>query len=346
MGPSGGNRHVSVAAARDHIALFLSAWFAVHCGPSWAADLPLPVTATADARPTVPEEIEITGEHSGPSLWRVAKGDHVLWILGTLDPLPRKMEWRSREVESVITEAQEVLYEQPAVSVHGNPFTWIRVYLQWRHVQTMPDGATLKDWIAPDTYARFAALEQRFDPYDSRTEKLRPMFAALRLYGHALDATHLTPGDQTEQSVLKLARKHRVHIRQPTLSIDDPRGLVTQLGEIPRDAHVGCLEAIVERLETGLEPMKAAARAWATGDVAALRLLSHPKDIEICTDAVATSPRMKELIDRTTNSWNSELEAAIERNRTTLAMSSIYDLLGSTGTLAMLRSKGYQVEGP
>jgi uncharacterized protein YbaP (TraB family) len=335
-----------VAAAKNRLAVLLSAGFALHCGPSWAADPPPPLTPAADTQPTVPEEIEITGERPGPSLWRVAKGDHVLWILGTLDPLPRKMEWRSREVESVITEAQEVLYEQPAVTVHGNPFTWVRVYLRWRHVQTIPNGDTLKDWIAPDIFARFRALEARFDPHDSRTETLRPIFAALRLYGRALDVSRLTPGDQTEQSVLKLARKHRVHIRQPTLSIDDPTGLVAQLGEIPRDAHVGCLEAIVERLETGLEPMKAAARAWAIGDVETLRRLSHPRDIDICTDAVATSPRMKQLIDRTTNAWNTELEAAIERNHTTLAMSSIYDVLGSTGTLAKLRSKGYQVEGP
>jgi uncharacterized protein YbaP (TraB family) len=249
-------------------------------------------------------------------------------------------------VESAITEAQEVLYYQPAVSVGGNPFTWVRVYFQWRRVQKMPDGATLKDWVPPDTYARFAQLEARFDPHDRRTEKLRPIFAALRLYGRALDASRLTSGDHTEQSVLKLARKHRVHVRQPRLRIDDPRGLMTQLGEIPRAAHVRCFEAMVERLDSGLETMKAAAGAWATGDVETLRRLIRPKDIEICTDAVATSPQIKELIDRTRNAWNGELEAALVRNRTTFAMSSIYDLLAPGGTLAELRSKGYQVEGP
>jgi hypothetical protein len=175
---------------------------------------------------------------------------------------------------------------------------------------------------------------------------LRPIFAALRLYGRALDASRLTSGDHTEQTVLKLARRHHVHIRQPRLHVDDPRGLMTQLGEISRAAHVSCFEAIVERLDTGLEPMKAAARAWSIGDVETLRRLPPPKDIEVCTDAVATSPRIKELIDRTRSEWNSELEAAIVRNRTTLAMSPIYELFGPTGTLGELRSKGYQVEGP
>ena len=115
---------------------------------------------------------------------------------------------------------------------------------------------------------------------------------------------------------------------------------MTQLGEISRAAHINCFEAIVERLEMGLEPMKAAAQAWAIGDVETLRRLPRPRDVEVCTDAFATSPQMKELIDRTRSAWNSELEAAIERNRTALAMSSIYDLLGPTGTLVELRSKG------
>jgi uncharacterized protein YbaP (TraB family) len=302
--------------------------------------------ATSSAPSPAIQEVEVTGEHPGPRLWRVSGGDHVLWLLGTLDPLPHKMEWRSRETESVIAEAQEVLYEQPSVSVHANPFTWVRAYFQWRHVQTIPGSGTLRDWIRPDLYARFTALETRFDPRDSRTEKLRPMYAALRLYGHALGASHLTPGPQAEDAVLKLARKHHVRIRRPKISIDDPRGLISQLGEISRAAHEACLESIVERLETGLETMKTAARAWATGDVATLRALPPPREIEVCTDAIASSPRMKDLIGQAKNGWDKELESAIQRNRTTLAMQSIYELLGPTGTLASLRQQGFVVEGP
>lgn len=308
--------------------------------PSQAA-IPNPARAAAAI-----EEVEVTGVRPGPGLWRVSRGDHVLWLLGTLDPLPRKMVWKSTEVESVIAQAQEVLYDQPAVSVHGNPFTWITAYFRWRHVQTMPDETTLKDWIAPNLYARFAALEARFDAHDRRTEHLRPVFAALRLYGRALDASYLTPGNQTEEAVLKLARRHGVAIKRPKISVDDPKALIAQLGEISREAHASCLAAIVDRLESGLESMKVAARAWAVGDVETLRKLPQPQDIEVCTDAVAASPRMKALINQTANGWDSEFASALKHNRTTLAMRPIYDLLGSDGLLAKLRTEGYQVEGP
>ena len=299
----------------------------------------------APAAPAM-EEVEVTGVRPGPGLWRVSRGDHVLWLLGTLDPLPRKMVWRSTEVESVMAQAQEVLYDQPSVSVHGNPFTWITAYFRWRHVQTMPGETTLKDWIGPDLYARFAALEARFDAHDRRTERLRPVFAALRLYGRALDASYLTPGNQTEEAVLKLARRHGVAVQRPQVSVDDPEALIAQLGEVSRDAHASCLAAVVDRLESGLEPMKVAARAWAVGDVETLRQLPHPQDIEVCTDVVAAAPRMKALIGQTASGWDREFAGALEHNRTTLAMRPIYDLLGPDGLLAKLRLEGYQVEGP
>ena len=44
--------------------------------------------------------ILVTGQQPGPGLWKVthpsAGHDHVLWILGSYGPLPRKMQWRSK----------------------------------------------------------------------------------------------------------------------------------------------------------------------------------------------------------------------------------------------------------
>ncbi len=305
------------------------------------------------AAPTVPvvqseaiQEVEVTGERAGPRLWRVSKGDHVLWLLGTLDPLPRKMTWKSREVESVLGEVQAVIPTNPSVSVHANPFTWVRLYFQWRGVQVLDGKAQLKDVLPPALYGRVTTLAARYDPGDHRIDKLKPVFAALRLYREALDSAHLAPGNQAENAVLKLARSRKVPVRQSKLKIEEPRDLVTQLGQIPHDAQVSCLEAVVERLETGMEPMKEEARAWALGDVAALRQLMVPKTIDVCTAAVASSSRTRQLIDDSNADWNREVELALMNNRATLALKPIHDLLGPRGVLAAFKEKGYVVEGP
>ncbi len=292
------------------------------------------------------QQVEVTGERPGPSLWRVSKGDHVAWLLGTLDPLPKRMTWRSRKVESVVAQAQEVLANEPSVSAHVGPISIIRLYVQYRRTEKIPEKANLHDWLSPPLYARFTAVKLRFDPHDNRIEELRPIFAARRLYERALDASDLTSHNDIQSEVFKLARRHHVAIEKPPIRLTDPRGILTEVGEIPRAADIACLAATVERLETDLDAMKARARAWALGDVDTLRKLPYPKQREVCISAAASAPQLKALIDGYGEEWEAALETALARNRTTFAMKPIYDLMGPNGTLAVLRAKGYTVEGP
>jgi uncharacterized protein YbaP (TraB family) len=304
----------------------------------------VPPEATTPSEPI--QEVAVVGERAGPSLWRVSKGEHVLWLLGTLDPLPRKMTWRSREVESVLAEAQEVLPSNPSVSANVGPISVIRLYMQWRRTEKIPERAHLRDWLPPPLYARFAALRDRYDPHDTHIEELRPLFAARRLYERTLEVSDLTAKNDIQEAVLKLAHKHNVAIRRTTLRLQDPRGVLTEVGEIPRDAEIGCLTATIERLETDLGSMQARARAWALGDVPALRSLPYPRQHEACLNAIVNSPQIKELVARAGRDWNAAAESALDRNRTTLAMKPIYELMAPDGILASLRAKGYAVEGP
>jgi len=307
---------------------------------------PPPASPPAADAAQAPQEVEVTGERPGPRLWRVSKGDHVLWLLGTLDPLPRRMTWKSKEVEAVLGEVQAVIPTNPSVSVHANPFTWVRLYFQWRGVQVLDGGARLQDALPPGLYPRVMALVARYDAGDHRIERLKPIFAALRLYRQALDFAHLVPGNQAQDEVLRLAHQRGVPVRQSKLNIEAPRDLVAQLGQIPHDAQVKCLEAVVERLETGMTPMQQEAAAWARGDVAALRELMVPKTMDVCTAAVSSSTQTRQLIDDANNGWDREIDQALAFNHSTLALKPIHELIGTRGILAAFKAKGYAVEGP
>src|SRR5262245_43034686 len=65
------------------------------------------------AEPPPVQELEtfvVSGEQPGPGLWKVSKGDHVMWVLGAYAPLPKDMIWRTKTIEARIAESQEVLY--------------------------------------------------------------------------------------------------------------------------------------------------------------------------------------------------------------------------------------------
>ena len=142
--------------------------------------------------------------------------------------------------------------------------------------------------------------------------------------------------------IRKLAKKHDVTISEPRIKIDvaDPKGLLKDFQETPRDADVACFTATLERLETDLEPMKQRAAAWAVGDVETLQRLQSRTQEATCLDAVTSVPSLQEeytrIRARAYSEWMTLVENALAHNAVTLAILPMPDLLSPTGRLSQL----------
>jgi uncharacterized protein YbaP (TraB family) len=303
-------------------------------------------TSTPAASTATIGEVEVAGERPGPRMWKVSKDNHALWIMGTLEPLPKKMTWRSTAVEEVLAQSQEVLPSRPTFGFSWNPIAALRLYWQWRGIQKSPDHGTLAKSLPPDLYARFSALRNKYAPRDTQMDELRPMVAALRLFEKGIDASGLSFHHEVQSTVLKLADGRGVRQHKMTLPIEDPRGLLKEIGAIPVQAQIGCLETTVTRLESDLAAMRARAGAWAAGDVDALRRLPLPDQQAACLATLSNSARFRDLNDKTSRAWMQGAEAALASNASTLALKPIYELIGPAGILDEFRSLGYTVEGP
>src|SRR3546814_18241157 len=98
--------------------VFCTAVFVATAANAVAQDAASPVApepATTRMQPLV-----VSGKQPGPGLWRVSKHDHDLWVLGTLAPLPKRMQWESGKVQRPVAQAQ-VLMEAPRDSAHATP---------------------------------------------------------------------------------------------------------------------------------------------------------------------------------------------------------------------------------
>src|SRR6516162_10724023 len=72
---------------------------------SLATDAVAPASVPPGAAAAAPERMEevvVEGRHEGPRMWIVRSGDHTLWILGTISPLPKKMVWQPDAVEEAL----------------------------------------------------------------------------------------------------------------------------------------------------------------------------------------------------------------------------------------------------
>jgi uncharacterized protein YbaP (TraB family) len=297
------------------------------------------------------DEVIVSGEQPGPPLWKVWKGDHVMYVLGTMVPLPRNITWRSREVESVIERAQEIV-AQEQVSANIGFFRGMRLLPAAMRARRNPDGADLKDVLTPDLYARWSVLKTRYMGSDKGVESYRPMVAGYELYQEALKKSGLTRGNVVWPTVRKLAKKHDVPINEPHIKVDldDPRGLIKDFTETPRDADIACFAATLHRLETDLEPMKQRAAAWSVGDIETLDRLRTPTQEATCLDAVTSVPRLQEeykkIRARAVTEWMGIVENALTRNEVTLAVLSMNEILNPNGRLTELQKRGYTIEKP
>jgi uncharacterized protein YbaP (TraB family) len=312
--------------------------------PWLAAAAPQPESTPPQVAPLA--AVVVSGRYHGPKLWRVSKDGHVLWVLGTVAPLPKRMVWQTEDIRRLLARTQEVIPAWPEMGIGFHPLVALRLYALWHEAQTSPDHRPLRAVVPPALYARFSALRLRFAPRDRRIEQLRPILAAKRLYDEALAASDLTSRDEIQRTVLALARHAGVAVHQDKLRIGDPIAVMRDLTQTPRSAEITCLDSVVTRLETDLGPMQARARAWALGNVDLLRRLPHTDNRDTCLEAVSGSARVQALVAQAQQDWMSAAVQALARNRTTLALQSMDRLLGPQGTLATLRRMGYRIEGP
>jgi uncharacterized protein YbaP (TraB family) len=334
--------------ARARIALVPAALLLSLAPPQSGAAQASPETdaSPAPAEAEAVEEVTVTGERAGPGLWKVRRGDNTLYLLGTMSPLPRKVEWRSREVESVLDRAQRLIPSSTDVDADIGPIKAVRLYMQFRKLRDNPEDGTLGAVLPPELFQRFESLRLRYAPRNTDMLERRPVIAAAELWREALERSGLTMRNDVGRTVTRLARSRKIAISEPQVRIDDPQGALAEVAKIPVDAEIACMAATLDRLESDLAAARQRAEAWSVGDVSALRPKANSDQQEACWSALMTSPKIAEIRERFDRAWFDIAIDSLEKLPVTLAVVPIEELLGRRGILERLRARGYEVDEP
>lgn len=295
----------------------------------------------------------VSGVQPGPGMWKVRNGDNVMWVMGTLSPLPKRMSWLSRDVEAVIGSAQEVI-RPPSVEFGSDlgRFRSLLLVPSLLRARKNPEGLPLEEVLPPELHARWTVLKLRHLGRGDRVERWRPLFAGFKLYEAALDDAGLADRNLVTPVVDKAAKRNSVKMTTPTvkLKIADPRKAIKEFS----DASLGdvtCFAKTIARVENDLGTMATRANAWAIGDIDALRALPYEDQTRACVDSLmqtelARKQGFTDLEQRVQAEWMTAAEAALKANRVTFATLPVSNLLRPDGYLGKLAGKGYVVEQP
>lgn len=321
--------------------------------PAFAQSAPAPAATARPSDVANLATVVVSGVQPGPGLWKVSRGDHVLWVMGTLSPLPRAMTWQSQQVASVIAGSQQVLLS-PAVKLKLNAGFFGKLFLlpAAYSARKNEDGKTLQQVLPAPEYARWQVLKQKYLGRDHGIERWRPIFASADLYRKALKANGLSDTGGIEDTVKALAKQHGI---EPTpvayeQVIEQPRAAIKAFKQSGLD-DTACFSHTLDSIEQDMPAMTARANAWASGDLDALRKLPQSDRRDTCVSALTSAGFARKLgLDdlpaRIRDSWLAAARAALAKNPQTFAMLPIDELLSPTGWLARLKAQGYTVESP
>ena len=299
------------------------------------------------------EAIVVTGRQPGPGLWKVRKGDHVLWILGVQSPLPKRMEWDSANVERRIAASQEVL-TAPSATLDADIgfFRGLTLLPSLLKARKNPDGKTLRELVTPEQYARWTVLKARYIGGDDGVEEWRPLFAALELYRKAIARTGLSDSQVVMDLVRKTAKRSGVPVTEPkvVVKVADPKSALKEFSRTTLD-DTQCFAKTLERIEADLGTMVVRANAWAAGDIETLRANTHPTQWSACAaamtgNAIARKAGFADIEARVRAKWMEMAEAALARNASTFAILPAGEMFAADGYLARLAAEGYAIEEP
>jgi hypothetical protein len=324
----------------------------------------LPVNSQTPASDEPLEEVVVTGEFPGPGMWQVRRPDdaagHVLWIVGDPPPLPKRMKWKSTQVEAVARSAQEILRDS-SVDMEADEkigiFRGLTLLPSILKARKNPDEGQLKDLLPPDLYARWLVQKKLYLGYESGVESWRPIFAADKLRKAAFDELKLRESGMVWEVVGKLAERAKIPVNTPQLKFIFKRSeLRDKIKEFSRESlsDVECFATTLQLTEAlaDTNTEAARARAWATADLAALAALPPlPSPYLPCAMAVMSSQVAREVIPADIREqlyalWVNTAMKSLEANQTTFAIVSLAKLTREDGYLARLRARGYLIEAP
>jgi hypothetical protein len=274
----------------------------------------------------------------GPAVWHLTRGNSEVWILGLVGALPKGLDWNRQYLSELFDGAHAILMP-PRADVGLADIAWFLI----RHggELSLPRGQALEDGLPDDLRARFIAARDAVGGDDSDYRTDIPTRAAIRLQQDMMKKANLS-GDEPRDTIRDLAN-HKNIPAKPITRFEAMDAIRDVLKLSPEQQRV-CLAQSVEDVTWALAHADKAGRAWAVGDIKAVKANYGESRFGACV--LAAVKAMGDLDARNTADTVAAIDAALNQPGKTIAVVNMGPLLRKSGVLAQLEAQHVAIEGP
>ncbi len=291
-----------------------------------------PGVATAQEAESNVDEVLVLARRSGAPMWIIEQGGHTLILVGSLQGMPRDLQWSPDDLEAAAARSDRILFPPEG---RASPMDLLRIMWRIRTIGWLPRGTTTADYVSPEVQARLEAAMagERNDNWHTQS---------LLMLG--IDLLQEKAGyDRGGRDAVDVVRRASQRARVPGQPVGIVRGdeLVESLISSPPVTHVPCLEASLAAAEAGKDEFRNRANAWRRFNVAAVVASPLDRALFQCWPwgDPAIGPQLK-------TAWLTAIEGALTQDGVTLAVAPTRLLAEPGGVLDDLDARGFEIEGP
>lgn len=286
--------------------------------------------ARADDAPA-PPQIVYAKIPARPALWTVRGPKGTAYLFGSIHILPPQVDWHAKDIDAALAKADVLVFE---LAMDATFQERVRGYIQARGM--LPPGQHLRDMLSPAARGEFDSEVAALPVSPAVLDRMRPWLAALTIETTGIAKQHYAPQSGVEMQLQNGETKDS----RPVIGLETIEQQLALLA--PDDPKIE-----LQAFEASLTDSQARSRqevgplldAWMHGDVRKLGRLTDA--------ALAKYPQARKLLfDDRNQAWVKQIALLLDQDKVYFITVGAGHLVGPRGVPALLRAKGFRVEGP
>ena len=260
-------------------------------------------------------------------VWKVSKGDHELYIGGTIHILQEQDYPLPVEFERAYAEADKLVFEVDIAQASSLAFQQ-----QLMQAALYDDGSTLASHLRPSTLQQLTAFARArgIEPESLLPFKVGMLVVILTVNELNL---HGIQGEGVDQYFSLRASQDQ----KPAAALESVAQQIEFLSAMGEGEEDQLVLQTIEELEDLGEEFFTLKSAWREGDTQAL--------VEIGLEDFQAFPgAYQSILVNRNRAWLPNIEAMLEDSSVEYVLVGVLHLVGEDSVLAMLEAKGYRVE--
>lgn len=264
-----------------------------------------------------------------PPVWIVRDADSTIVLFGSVHVLPADLDWRPDALDAALATADDLWFETPvdgANAAEASAAAQASGYL--------PAGQSLSALLTPEGRARLDRVCGRLGISPAGVDRLAPWYADVTLGIVALMKQGATVDSGVERTLADAAP------RATRRAFETSTQQIGFFANAPVAEQLASLEDTLKQLDEEPGFYDRLIDAWARGDAKTI------EDLGLTPMKQVSVYLYDRLIVQRNRRWVETITERMEGSGETVIVVGVGHLVGPDSVVALLRAKGFAVEGP